>query len=185
MSSNTKEPSGLGGWLALVILGMFATLVHVTWMLCQLHLPLVLNGTLAKLSDPQHPAYHPLWVPLFCVEVLANLSTLALTVVVLVLIFKRSRFAPAAAIALYVYGVVLLVGDYLMWQLIPAMRAQPVDPSVIRELGRSIVVTLIWVPYFLRSRRVRNTFVVDWPRLPLRTASNPPLAEPMPPEALS
>jgi len=185
MSSNAREPSGLGGWLALVIFGMFASLVRITWEMFKLHVPLVMDGTLAKLSDPQHPAYHPLWVPLFCIEVLANLATLALTVALIVLVFKRSRLAPVVAIGWYVYGVALIMGDYLMWQLIPSVAAQPVDAELIRDLGRSILVTLVWVPYFLRSRRVRNTFTVDWPRLPFRAAGKTPPAVPVPPEALS
>ena len=174
MSSNANEPSGLGGWLALVIFGMFASLVRIPWDMWRLHVPLLLDGTLAKLSDPQHPAYHPLWLPFFGVEVLANLATLVFTVGLIVLVFKRSRYAPAAAIAWYVYGLALVLGDYAMWQLIPAMAEQPVDPQFIRDLARSLLVTLVWVPYFLRSRRVRNTFVVDWPRLPRRSAASAP-----------
>ncbi len=148
MSSNANEPSGLGGWLALVIFGMFASLVRIPWDMWRLHVPLLLDGTLGKLSDPQHPAYHPLWLPFFGVEVLANLATLVFTVGLIVLVFKRSRYAPAAAIAWYVYGLALVLGDYAMWQLIPAMAEQPVDPQFIRDLARSLLVTLVWVPYF-------------------------------------
>ncbi|HVJ37825.1 MAG TPA: DUF2569 domain-containing protein [Stenotrophomonas sp.] len=163
MSSKANEPSGLGGWLVLVIFGMFASLVRIPMEVLRLHVPMLLDGTLAQLSDPQHPAYHPLWVPLFGVEVLANLATMAFTVALLVLVFKRSRYAPKAAVAWYVYGLALVLGDHVMWQLIPGMAAQPADPQFVRDLARSLLVTLIWVPYFLCSRRVRNTFVADWP----------------------
>jgi hypothetical protein len=32
------------------------------------------------------------------------------------------------------------------------------DPDTAREVGRSLVVVLMWVPYLLVSKRVKNTF---------------------------
>jgi hypothetical protein len=34
-----------------------------------------------------------------------------------------------------------------------------VGQNVILGVGRSLIAALIWIPYFLFSRRVKNTFV--------------------------
>lgn len=178
MSSSANGPVGLGGWLVLPIAGMFLSMGRIAYAVLTMHLPLVLNGTLTELSNPEHPAYHPLWVPLFCIEVIANLSVIAVTIVVLVLIFTRSRHAPGLAIFRCAFGPAVLIGDWLIWRLVPAVAEQPVEPRFMYGLAGSITAMLIWIPYFMRSKRVRNTFVVDWPRLPGSGKTNavpPPL----------
>jgi len=54
--------------------------------------------------------------------------------------------------------VLIQAADLLVALLIP-VAAAAIGPSVYSALGGSLVLVLVWVPYFLRSRRVDNTFV--------------------------
>jgi len=174
MSTRTNGPSGLGGWLVLVIIGLLFSLVRIPWTILSIHVKLILDGTLATLMDPQSSAYHPLWLPLIIFEVAGNLLIFGLAIITLVLLFNRSRFTPGLAISVYATNVGVIALDILASRLIPSLAAQPVDSGSLMDLAKGIFVALIWIPYFLVSTRVRNTFVVDWPRLPGRAKAAPP-----------
>lgn len=178
MNTKRHELDGLGGWLILVFFGLFVSLLRIPATLLTTHGRLLLDGTLAQLIDPQGAAYHPLWLPLIIFEVAGNLFILALVVATLVLLFARSRYAPAIAIALYASNVGVIVADIGACQLIPALAEQPVDIDSLKELGRALIAALIWIPYFLVSQRVRVTFTRYWPALPGRKA--PPAIPPLP-----
>jgi hypothetical protein len=57
-------------------------------------------------------------------------------------------------IAFLVVRLVIQAADLLVARLIPAA-----GPGAYGALGGSAIVVLVWVPYFLRSRRVANTFL--------------------------
>ncbi|MDG2524422.1 DUF2569 domain-containing protein [Stenotrophomonas sp. HITSZ_GD] len=179
MNAGKNGPEGLGGWLALVIIGLCFSLVRIPWTIATDLMPVLSNGTLAQLTDPQGAAYHPLWLPLIVFEFAANFFMIALTAATLTLMLARSRYTPVLAITLYASSVAIVSLDLMACNLIPALAEQPVDGESLRELGRSLVVALIWIPYFLVSKRVRATFVRRWPALPGRTAA--PAIPPLPP----
>lgn len=178
MNTGKNGPEGLGGWLVLVIIGLVISLVRIPWTIATDLLPVLSNGTLVELTDPQGAAYHPLWLPLIVFEFAANLFLIALSATTLTLMLARSRYTPALAITLYACSLGILVADLLACQLIPALAAQPVDGESLRELGRSLFAALVWIPYFLVSKRVRATFVRHWPALPRRTAPPPLPSQP-------
>jgi hypothetical protein len=181
MRTKRHELEGLGGWLVLVFFGLFVSLLRIPATLMTTHVRLLLDGTISNLIDPQSAAYHPLWLPLILFEVAGNLFILALVVATLVLLFARSRYAPAIAIALYASNVGVILGDILACQLIPALAEQPMDKESLMDLGRALFAALIWIPYFLVSQRVRVTFTRYWPALPGRKA--PAVIPPLPPVA--
>ncbi|WP_423805225.1 DUF2569 domain-containing protein [Paenibacillus illinoisensis] len=58
------------------------------------------------------------------------------------------------------YSVSLAVGiiDYLLLLQIPLAKELE-DGSAIRDIVRSVLTCAIWIPYFMKSERVHNTFV--------------------------
>jgi hypothetical protein len=100
------------------------------------------------------------------------------TLWLLVLFFKKSKKFPKLAIIwLLAIGVVQII-DFLLIQQIPSVASQPAGMDAIKYMGRSIVGIIIWVPYFLRSQRVKNTFVEfsskqDSPSSSLRSIKQP------------
>ncbi|HEY7437018.1 MAG TPA: DUF2569 domain-containing protein [Methylomirabilota bacterium] len=159
--TRTEAPAsglvGLRGWLALVGVGFCLAPLRILRDVTQ-HARVLQSDTWAVLTTPGTAAYHPLWAPIILGEIVVNVGLLSVSVLAIYLFFKKRRAFPRVAIGLLVAGVTILVLDLLAVRLIPVAAAQ-VDADDIRGLGQATVGAAIWIPYFLRSKRVRATFV--------------------------
>jgi hypothetical protein len=165
-----REPMGLGGWLVLLAIGLFATPLRIAFLLISTHVPIYTDGTWNVLTDPQSEAYHPLWGPLIVFESVVNVLLAAAAIVAIVLFFKKSPAFPKVAIGVLLGNLAFVVVDTLVARAIPAIAEQS-GPDAYQDLFRGVIACAIWVPYLLRSRRVRNTFVR--PPEPVNTAALP------------
>ncbi|MBP6626852.1 MAG: DUF2569 domain-containing protein, partial [Arenimonas sp.] len=148
--------AGLGGWLLLPAFGAVVTPLRV---LAELGLGLEPYAlvTWSALSTPGGEGYHALWVPVLLFELAANLGLLVLSSLVLVMFFQRRRAAPRLYILLLASSLALVATDLALVQRIPAAAAE-LGPQDWGSLGRAAILALVWIPYFLRSGRVRSTF---------------------------
>ncbi len=159
MEATNKSPVGIGGWLVFPALGLIVTPFTMGFQFYRDLLPALTPEVWNAVTDPQSAAYHPLWAPVIIFEVLANLALIFFTLLLSWLFFSRSKRVPA----LFVLWLALLAGTQIVDQLltaqIPALAEQPTDPAVMRDLARSIISAAVWIPYFLKSVRVKNTFI--------------------------
>ena len=102
--------------------------------------------------------YDPLWAPFIAFELIANIIMFGVSIVLLILFFMESKRVPKLYIGWLLLNLAVQVIDHLLANQIPLVAAQA-DPSGMTELVRAFVGSAIWVPYFLKSVRVRNTFV--------------------------
>lgn len=152
-----KEPSGLGGWLILPMLGLMFTPLRIGVALVVTFLPIFTEGYWEILTTPGSEAYHALWAPLIIFEIIGNLFFLLGSIVLLVLFFKKHCRFPKLMIIYLLLNVAYVGGDYFLSGLIPAV-AEEEDPESIKELVRAVVAAAVWIPYFIKSERVKNTF---------------------------
>lgn len=128
--SPLEGPSGIGGWMILVVLGLF-----------------VITGTaLAEMISSLNY--------LDLISFIIYLILFAYGVVCIVFMFKKSRLFPKFYIGLLCsnFGISVLV---ILWLYI-----MDVDVSdVWSDLGSSFGGALIWTTYMLTSKRVKNTFI--------------------------
>jgi H+/Cl- antiporter ClcA len=103
--------------------------------------------------------YHPLWGPLIIFEVAANLVQFIFTLWVAWIFFKKSNQTPKFYIIWLVLLALVQIADALLVKQIPMAAAQSADPEIIRDIARSIIGAVVWIPYFLVSKRVKNTFI--------------------------
>jgi hypothetical protein len=120
-------------------------------------LPVLEPETWAYLTTPDSEGYHALWTPLILYELIGNAVIGISAIVLLILMFKHHPALPACMVIYYVAALVFVVVDEIASTYIPAIGAQT-DAASYRELGRSVRDVAIWVPYFLKSKRVKNTF---------------------------
>ncbi|HUO64609.1 MAG TPA: DUF2569 domain-containing protein [Terriglobales bacterium] len=159
MAENQSQAasSGIGGWLYLVAIGLCLTpirlLVEIIRGLRPLNPP-----TWHAVTTPGMPAYHPFFGPLIVGELVTNATLLVWTVVLLYLFFTKRRAFPGAMIAFLVVRLLVQFADMLVARMIPAAAAS-VGPAVYGALAGGVLVVLIWVPYFQKSRRVATTFI--------------------------
>jgi hypothetical protein len=152
------SPKGIGGWLILVVIGLLISPIRICYHLVTVHWPIFRDGAWPILTTPGTEVYHALWAPLIAFEIAGNLLTLALGLVTLWFLVRKSRLTPILAITWLMVNTAFVVADYFAANLIPAIAAQS-DPDSTKELLRSIVAASIWIPYFLLSKRVKATFV--------------------------
>ena len=150
---------GLGGWLILVIIGLVITPIRLTDFLLSDFVPIFTNGTWQALTDVTSSSYHVLWGPLLVFEIVGNLSIIVASLVTLYFMFRKSRRTPALAITWLAIGFVVVVADFFFADMIPAVSDMPTDLESVKEIARSSFGVLIWIPYFLFSKRVKATFI--------------------------
>jgi len=150
-------PKRIGGWLTLVALGVCAAPIIIIAQTAQL-LPVFEADTWKALTTPGEPAYHPLWAPWIIAELTINLVLLAGSIVVAFLFFAKRRLFPRFMIGFMVASLTVQAFDLLAAQAIPAAAAE-IGVQEVRTFLGTLSSSAIWIPYFLRSKRVRATFV--------------------------
>lgn len=157
MMNNNDGPQGLGGWLILPMLGLILTPIRLGALLVMTYLPIFSEGAWEVLTTPGSEAYHPLWAPFLIFEILGNACFVVFAGILLILLFKKHYRFPSLMILFYVSNLAFVGIDFFVADLIPAV-AEESDPESIKELTRTVISAAIWIPYFMRSRRVQNTF---------------------------
>ena len=159
MSANQHQsaPSGIGGWLILVAIGLCLTPLRIGAEIIQGARALEPVAWRA-VTTPGSPAYHSLLGPLIVGEMVANVALLAWTCVLLYLFFTTRRAFPRAMIGFLIVRVAIQMADIFVARSIPVAAAS-IGPRVYGSVGANLLVVFVWVPYFLKSRRVAATFV--------------------------
>ncbi|WP_157794012.1 DUF2569 domain-containing protein [Paenibacillus donghaensis] len=151
-------PSGLGGWLVLVQIGLIITLFRVTLQLLNYNLPSFNAEYWDVLTSKQGELYHPLWGPMIVFETASNLLLLLFSVFSLVLFYRKKATLPRMIILLFCGNLLIGIIDYIFLLNIPLLR-ETGQGSSIRDLVRAALICATWVTYFRKSERVENTFV--------------------------
>ncbi len=145
-----NDLEGIGGWLILPAIGL-----AITPFICLR--PLFIDIQL--LTAGEHPdlfANHPSLTALLIFEIITNLAFVAAAICLNILFYKKKRILPKCMIAFYAAQCVLMLADHV--------AATAIFPSVNLSSGlvtvvRSFIVAVVWIPYFMNSVRVEQTFV--------------------------
>jgi transglutaminase-like putative cysteine protease len=149
------EPVGLGGWLILVGIGVTVSPFRILGTIWET-LPSYGAATWSNLTTPGAASYNALWAPILMFELIGNISMLVLSGLLIWLYFRRMRQFPIVYIGVGILSWVFVASDLALAGFVSP--APPEPTNWIREFAR-LPMTLIWMLYMLRSRRVRNTFV--------------------------
>lgn len=169
--SHYRGIEGLGGWLAILQIIFY---VSIGSLLLQLLISYsTMNGELWPLfASETSEHYVPEWRNAVRYEVWSSLFHLGFLLYVLIMFYGKKRFLPKIMMVYFPVVLLLNVGHlYFLNQaeialgLVNLPETLAVLPSqsdkhhVIRALVRSVVGCAVWIPYFLKSDRVENTFV--------------------------
>jgi tetratricopeptide (TPR) repeat protein len=166
-------PRGLGGYLLLPIIGLFATIFWNARYLIQTLIPLYRSSGWAALTTPGNPQYHWLWQPLILFETFGAVVMAIAPIALLIMIFRKRRAARRYVIAFYAFacvvgavdaGACLLVMVDWLRSIGLTEAASALSTDAVQTLLSVFVLAAIWIPYFVRSRRVKNT--LNNPALP-------------------
>jgi len=145
---------GLGGWLILIAIGLcISPFIRIhNWE------GYFSNQVWQIVAMPQGEKYDPLYGPLLIFELLGNIFLFGLNLLLLCLFFSKRRSFPRLFIAFILCHVVFIILDDVGCVLIPALRSNAAVQDHTEAI-RAIFYAIIWVPYMVKSRRVKATFI--------------------------
>lgn len=149
---NRMEGKPISGWLILV--GISLLFIPMQMLYSIIHAGFFTQSLwLAAWSYP-----HPGLMWLVVIELIGNLFSLVYSVFILVLFFKRIDIFPAAFIFICLFRIVFLSADFFISKMIIDNPSHHLPASI----GGIILYSCIWIPYFLKSKRTKATFVYSY-----------------------
>ena len=153
-----KDLEGLGGWLIFVGLGIVISPLRIIALIFPTYSEIFSNGSWEVLTTPGTEAYNPLWGPILIGEISINAALVIAWIFIAFIFFSKKTIFPKWYIGILLFTLTFILIDALAIKSV--MPNVPVfDPETIKEFGRSLIVTLICVPYMLVSKRVKATFI--------------------------
>jgi len=153
-----KKLIGLEGWLAFFVVGIGLGIVLGIFNLFSY------PSTFSDLESirNQSPDFVSAIMPALEFELIMNVGSILLAIWLLFLLAKHQKFAKSIAIIYLASSAVFGLMDYTWVSSIfsnfnLSSDVQSELSSAAGDTGRSILAALIWVPYFLVSKRVKAT----------------------------
>lgn len=164
-----SEAQVIGGWLILIGIGLVFSPFKLLFGLY--HTPVFLNNAIwSNLFDFNNTSKNMLLGIVMIFELVYNCAQLVFVVLLIFLFFKRRTIFPLFAIAFYVITLVFLITDSWVVSLLNSTELNiPDKKAAFKDIMRGILSVAIWVPYLLRSKRVKQTFII---RAPIKTYTN-------------
>ncbi len=158
MENEEKNLEGIGGWLILVAIGIIVTPIRLIMLIMSTYSEIFSTGVWEALTTQGGDAYSPLWAPILIGEVLINCGMLLVMLYMAYLFFSKKVVFPKWYIGLAVASLVFIIADAFAIKLV--LPNEPVSATdTIKELMRSLVMVVVWVPYMIISKRVKATFI--------------------------
>jgi transglutaminase-like putative cysteine protease len=148
--------NGIGGWLIfLAIVQILKPFLFVRPLFTLLP-TMMKTDSWRSLTDPIESAYNPWWAPVLLYELFFNLACLAFCVMLVALFFTKRLAWPRSFIVFVILSLAGVILDICLAHQIPAAR-ESLD-AILWDVLPGAIFAAIWIPYAVRSKRVRATF---------------------------
>jgi uncharacterized membrane protein YhdT len=153
-----QDLNGLGGWLILVGFGILASPLRILAFVFPTYSKILSDGSWEKLTTPGEPAYHALWGPIMGMEIAVNCLFMAAWLYIAYLFFSKKRAFPTWYVCMHLITLAFILLDAIAIKLV--LPDEPIfDADTAKELARSVVQSVVWIPYMWMSERVKATFI--------------------------
>jgi hypothetical protein len=112
-----------------------------------------------------------LWEPYFIFETFVIVALIVVPIFLLILLFQKKQAFPKSTVWCILALLLVRLVDMVFMAAYGAatvrvggfpQTAHWLLITSIAVFAAAVAAAVIWVPYFLRSRRVKNTFVREW-----------------------
>lgn len=156
-----NELKGLSGWLVLIGIGVVLSPFRLLSTTIPLFSDIYSNGVWEILTTVGSSAYNPYWAPLLISEIIFNTCIFIASIYLIYLFFTKKIIFPTVYIAIVIISLIFIPLDAVIATKI--FPNEPVfDTETTKEFMRILVGGLIWIPYLLKSKRVKATFIESY-----------------------
>jgi hypothetical protein len=144
---------GIEGWLVLVMLGLlFSPLRYALHIYSESYFNVAVWQVLTNAASV---SYRPALAGMLVVEMVVNTLFMVYSILLLVLFFQKRTALPRLLIIYYTLNLLFLVVD----TAIAEYFGFPTNSQTYGAVFGSFLTATIWIPYFIKSNRVKRTFV--------------------------
>jgi len=155
---SAKQYEGLGGWLILVGIGVVLSPFRILADISKIYLPIFKDGTWDALTDPTSEVYNSSFSILLTGEIVFNSIMILVSFYMIYLFFAKKKLFPKFYIWTLIISFIFIILDALVVSVIfPNTKVMDIDTA--KELFRIFIVGIIWIPYMIKSKRVKATFI--------------------------
>lgn len=148
-------PSGLGGWLIFIAIGLVITPISVTFTIFIYNLPIFSEIEVWREVSNLNSMYHsPLLSFLVYFELIGNIIILLLGFLLLYLFFSKKRLFPKVYFWFLIGNLIFIFMDDIL-----ANSIFMYEEFAYKETLRHGLSCAVWLPYLSISKRVKNTFI--------------------------
>lgn len=153
-----KNLQGIRGWLILVALGVIIAPIRIAILMATTYPELFSDGTWQAITDQAGQSYNPRLATLLIIEIVVNAAFIVAWLFAAYLMFTKKAFFPKWYIGLLLLSLVFIFLDtfFTTWAV---PEVEMFDPDTVKEIAKTALDVVIWVPYMLVSKRVKATFV--------------------------
>lgn len=129
--------------------------------LSKVYLPMFNDGTWEALTTLTSESYNSSFLFLLAGlagEMFFNSLMILASLYLIYLFFSKKSFFPKLYIWILVFSLIFIPLDAILASSI-FPNIEVFDAETMKEIGRTVIVSLVWIPYMLISKRVKATFV--------------------------
>lgn len=162
-SKNTDGNSQkIGGWLILIVIGLIFTPIKILYEVLKNSQDFFGMNTWVYISL-DHSSFSELFLSLLIIfELIYNSAFFVFSILIILLFFKRRTILPNIIIIFYSSSFIFLFLDSILaFSLNESFYSEIEKMQAYKEIGKSFIKVVIWIPYFLFSKRVKSTFTEE------------------------
>ncbi|WP_187263416.1 DUF3857 domain-containing protein [Pontibacter beigongshangensis] len=146
----------IGGWLVLIMIGLFVSPLRTLLVLVTEN---YFNQQLwHSFLSPDSAAYAPATAILLALEIVLHIVFFVYAILLISLFLQRRTSVPRLIAIFYFSSFAVRVAQYAAMD---ALNLPSETVSGMSDIMGSLITAAIWVPYFYKSQRVKDTFVVQ------------------------
>jgi hypothetical protein len=157
MRDKIKKPP-FSGTLIFALLSAGIVMILTLYSFREIILPFAFDSKWVKISDLALSSYNKNWVFLIKFEFISTIVQIIGLIVIVLFFFARSKRFPLALIIYVMAKVLVLTVTYYFHTVFKGVPT----PTIAVMTGshfRAILVAAAWIPYFMLSEKVRDTFI--------------------------
>jgi hypothetical protein len=148
----------IGGWLILCAIGLILYPVQTLIFLITDLIPALSAENWSALTSPISTDYHPFLPYLIIAELVGNTCFFVFSICLIMYFFKRRQSTPRLIIWFFAGNFIFVGFDYFVANFI-ILRPDSINMGAAINFIRTMVAGLVWIPYFIFSKRVKKTFI--------------------------